>query len=90
MISKEIGQLFVFNNNARSQEYFPKRISENSIFLSKFTRILFTKSVYKGSPKKLAQLKNVWPWSSGQQVGVNKQRIISCLQRMLIQLSTKW
>ena len=53
MISREIGQLFVFDNNAISPDYFPKRISENSILLSKFTRILFTKSVYKGCLKKL-------------------------------------
>ena len=37
----------------RSQDYFPKRISENSIVLSKFTRILFTKSEFRGCPKKL-------------------------------------
>ena len=30
MISREIGQLFVFNNNAISPDYFPKRINENS------------------------------------------------------------
>ena len=53
MISREIEQLFLYNNNARGQDYFPKRISENNILLSKFTRILFTKSVYKGCPKEL-------------------------------------
>ena len=52
MISREIGQLFVFNNNAISPDYFPKRINENSIVLSKFTRILFTISVYKECLKK--------------------------------------
>ena len=90
MISREIGRLFLFNNNARSQDYFPKRISETNIVLSKFTRILFTKSELKGCLKNLVQLKNVCQWSSGQQDGVNKQRIISCLQRMLIRLSIKW
>ena len=34
LISREIGQLFLFNNNARSQDFFPKRISENSIVLN--------------------------------------------------------
>ena len=27
-------KLSLFNNNARSQDYFPKRISENSIYLA--------------------------------------------------------
>ena len=44
---------FLFNNNARSQDYSPKRISENNIMLSKFTRILLRKSEYKGDPKKV-------------------------------------
>ena len=53
MISRETEQPFFFNENARSQDYLPKSISENNIMFSKFTRILFTKSVFKGCPKDL-------------------------------------